>query len=279
MHAARRVSNPVAWHRHVLASDVLGALRTDARQNLGQVAWGLALAARADGTTAPTWEGLVANTGLSRSSIARWLRFLHRRGLVETVVRGSTPQYRRGSALEGNLAAVYQLVVPTSDTPTGTSRSEVPLRARENGREGDFPSLDQARSRRQRLAAAKTFMERRPALRRGRLRAIAHVLTPYLKRGWTLSDLGWAVDVRPDGTRWTHTADVRCPHGWLAHRLSAWNGHQPPVTTARQASQVERDASKAFFEEHDRAAAVAVGAPLWFTQMRNQLTRRVGRRG
>ena len=63
--AQRGLAGP-SWWRKARAVPALGDLRGDARANAVKVGYRLALSARPDGTSAPTWEGLMAATGLSR---------------------------------------------------------------------------------------------------------------------------------------------------------------------------------------------------------------------
>jgi hypothetical protein len=123
----------------------VAALRADAHRNLMRVAW--VLARHADWTelvTRPTWAVLMERTGLSRSTVAAWLAWLRRAGLLGTVTPGTTVQYRRGTAAgllddgRGTEAAEYVLAVPapvedhtdaTPTRPTGPSArsgSDVP---------------------------------------------------------------------------------------------------------------------------------------------------------
>lgn len=90
------------------------------------------LARHADWTemvTRPTWAVLMDRTGLSRSTVAAWLAWLRRTGLLGTVTPGTTVQYRRGTACgllddgRGNEAAEYVLAIPAA-AEDATGRAE-----------------------------------------------------------------------------------------------------------------------------------------------------------
>jgi len=90
--------------------------RADGQRNARQLA--AALAGYADwhtGTARPTWGRLQERSGLSRRTVARWLRRLHDAGLLVTVQSGTTPQFSPGVLTDpdaGNLAAMYLLTAP-----------------------------------------------------------------------------------------------------------------------------------------------------------------------
>lgn len=90
--------------------------RADGQRNARQLA--AALVGYADwhtGTARPTWGRLQERSGLSRRTVARWLRRLHDAGLLVTVQSGTTPQFSPGVLTDpdaGNLAAMYLLTAP-----------------------------------------------------------------------------------------------------------------------------------------------------------------------
>lgn len=108
------------------------ALRSHAHRNLKALAQELAYCADWDTLRSrPTWDVLGKRAAMragrsrpfSRSTVAKWLAWLRERGLIETFLHGSTPQYRRRlfrsipgnrrsscRLISGNLAAVYQLL-------------------------------------------------------------------------------------------------------------------------------------------------------------------------
>lgn len=92
-----------------------GVLRADALEHLRSVAWVVAsMASWADLTARPTWPVLMERTGLSRASVARWLAWLRRRGLLGVVESGTTPRFAPMALAQdaGNRAALYVLCVP-----------------------------------------------------------------------------------------------------------------------------------------------------------------------
>ncbi|GGS86783.1 hypothetical protein GCM10010156_51670 [Planobispora rosea] len=117
-----RVPTLVLW-LHVIQShpDAAGR-RADWWRNTTAVVWQLLLHVDSDMVTSPrkgaTWELLAAKAGVSRRTFADRLRWLRERGLLHTLVSGSTPRHRpgcRGGRVDdglGNLAAQYVLTVP-----------------------------------------------------------------------------------------------------------------------------------------------------------------------
>ena len=86
--AQRGLAGP-SWWRKARAVPALGELRGDARATAIKVGYRLALSARPDGSSAPTWDGLMAATGLSRRSVARWIAWWHEQGFLATAEHGS----------------------------------------------------------------------------------------------------------------------------------------------------------------------------------------------
>jgi hypothetical protein len=90
-------------------------LRVDALEHVRAVAWVVASTASWSTLTArPTWPVLMQRTGLSRASVARWLRWLRERGLLGIVESGTTPRFAPMAlaADAANRAALYVLCVP-----------------------------------------------------------------------------------------------------------------------------------------------------------------------
>ena len=90
-------------------------LRVDALEHVRAVAWVLASTASwSTLTTRPTWPVLVERTGLSRASVARWLRWLRQRDLLAIVESGTTPRFAPMALATdaANRAALYVLCVP-----------------------------------------------------------------------------------------------------------------------------------------------------------------------
>jgi len=90
-------------------------IRADGRANLLAVARLVALYASWQTLESrPTWERLIARSGLSERTVARWLQELRVRGWLAHLERGSTPAHRPTvlAHLDGNRAAVYGLRIP-----------------------------------------------------------------------------------------------------------------------------------------------------------------------
>lgn len=110
----------LAWIRAVESHPDCGMLRADAHRNVTQLVW--VLARWADWqtmTSRPGWDTLMSTTGLSRATVAAWLRWLRERGLLVVVEHGTTPRFtpraeRRDD--DRNTAAVY-LLTATSQVP------------------------------------------------------------------------------------------------------------------------------------------------------------------
>ncbi|MDV3194587.1 MAG: hypothetical protein Q8886_02580 [Candidatus Phytoplasma australasiaticum] len=115
------VSAPVRWLVAVKNDPSVLALRRDAREAVGRLAFVLTAHARRDGTTAPGWDVLMLRTGMARRTLARWLAWLRSHGLLGVVETGSTPKTRAGRFSEApedsNARAVYLLVRPQEETP------------------------------------------------------------------------------------------------------------------------------------------------------------------
>ena len=106
--------------RHWLAAlerqDWVEEIRADGRANLLRVARLVALYASWQTLESrPTWARLLARTGLSERTVARWLQELRVRGWLAHLEHGSTPAHRPmvlAQLGEGNRAAVYGLRIP-----------------------------------------------------------------------------------------------------------------------------------------------------------------------
>ncbi|WP_031171783.1 helix-turn-helix transcriptional regulator [Streptosporangium roseum] len=259
----RRAPSPGAWIRAVQDSPAVGVLRADAHRNLMSVAW--VLARHADWssmTTRPTWAVLMERTGLSRSTVAAWLAWLRRAGLLGTVTPGTTVRYRRGTAAgliddgRGNEAAEYVLAVPAEQPPDGTGPIAVtsvtneadgsveetrtpscPLvgdmnlalrgRAREESPEAHDTGHSWCRTatpgrRRDMLTACETAQSADVTLRQISPRHLRSLLRPVFTEGGTLADALYMINHRPDGTPWPYAGTPRYLPGWVRHRLAAW---------------------------------------------------------
>jgi hypothetical protein len=103
------------WLSALRRQDWVEQIRADGRANLLAVARLVALYASWQTLESrPTWERLIARSGLSERTVARWLQELRVRGWLAHVERGSTPAHRPTvlAHLDGNRAAVYGLRIP-----------------------------------------------------------------------------------------------------------------------------------------------------------------------
>ena len=113
---ATRAKTQQTWLEAVYQSEMFMHKREDGLQTIFAVAKILAFHAEwATMTTRPTWAILMERTGKSRRTIARALAELRDAGLLGIVSGGSTPETRPMalSHIEGNLASVYVLAVPS----------------------------------------------------------------------------------------------------------------------------------------------------------------------
>jgi hypothetical protein len=104
------------WLSALRRQDWVCRIRADGRANVLTVARLVALYAGWETLESrPTWERLVARSGLSERTVARWLQELRVRGWLAHLERGSTPAHRPmvlAHLGEGNRAAVYGLRIP-----------------------------------------------------------------------------------------------------------------------------------------------------------------------
>jgi hypothetical protein len=103
------------WLSALRRQDWVHQIRVDGRENLLTVALLVALYAGWETLESrPTWARLLARSGLSERTVARWLQELRVRGWLAHLERGSTPAHRPMvlAQLAGNRAAVYGLRIP-----------------------------------------------------------------------------------------------------------------------------------------------------------------------
>lgn len=271
-HGCAVVSAP-AWLRQVEAHPDTADLRADSLTTLRAVAWSLAVRARGDATSAPTWAALMERTGRSRATVARWLAWLRERGLLVVVETGST----QGDS--GPRCAVYALTrrvprtlvapvdedetppcAPSGSTQDAGARGATSAAAAPPGWSRTRP----ATTRQERLALVERLRSTVPALRAASPRALRSVLRSQLQDGWTVADLVAALDRVPDGTRWTYEAPPRDPVAWLRWRLRPWQGHEPPSSTqaAQHAARLAAQAAHREAAARDTAAAAPCPAPV-----------------
>lgn len=120
------------------------------------------------------------------------------------------------------------------------------------------------------VAAARLLAELAPVFRATTDTAIGWAIRRFIQAGWSVADLMWAIDHRPDGTGWTYDTHVRHVLGWLRHRLAYWlDAEGAPLRSprqeraaeheqalARRAAEVEARRSAPVMAEADRLAAM-----------------------
>jgi hypothetical protein len=109
--------NQQHWLSALQRQDWVRDIRADGQANLLAVAELLAWSADWETLESrPTWARLVARSGLSERTVARWLQELRVRGWLMLLEHGSTPAHRPTvlAHLSGNRAAVYGLRIPLS---------------------------------------------------------------------------------------------------------------------------------------------------------------------
>jgi len=291
---ARGVPGP-KWLRAVQAHPATASLRVDAHRNLLAVAWALAVDARPDGTSLPTWAALVEQTGLGRRTVARWLAFLVAQGLLHVRETGSTPATRPGwQTVQGNRAALYVLIAPRVDrsgTPPVThyvsnpnAREAVAQRPAASGggavEPRVWPRIRVTATKADRLRASMQLRVDVPALQTMSAKAIRAATGAQMRAGWTLADIVYALDHEPDGKPHWREAAVRNPHGWLRHRLGLWAGHPARSSTLTQLAAKCAEQANRRKAEHAAAAAAAVPAEVnaAYTEARAALARLPRRR-
>lgn len=78
-------------------------------------------------------------------------------------------------------------------------------------------------------------------------RDIASCLRDFLTAGWSVADVHYALDHRPDGSLWPHSGapTTKEPYrirGWLRYRLNAWrDATGQPVVSRSQRQQAQRE--------------------------------------
>lgn len=242
-----------------------------------------------DHSTRPTWPVLQDRSGLSRRSVARWLAWLRAEGLLGVAESGSTPALRPMAlaGLEGNRAALYVLTVPhqapvAGRPPESPSESGTPPRDLSSGEDPDagargtgplrgpglppaagrWPMTRPATSRRERLELVQRLQNEIPLLRRLSDRQLRSLLRPWLRAGWTATDVRYGIDHDAAGGLRTWTTAVHSPSGWLLSRLAAWRDDAgTPLAPLSAAAAAERERLRDLQRRrHDQAAADAARA-------------------
>jgi hypothetical protein len=252
----QRAGSAAGWCRAVEQHPALLELRADARENALAVLWVLArYSDHRTKLTRPTWARLQAVTGLSRASVARWLRWARAHRLIGHVEQGSTERYRAGQTSEdlGNRSAVYVLLSETpspdpTSLPNPTRARDPELSTKPAALRTAGSDLAPAKTNDERLAAAELLQQRVPAARRISSRHVRSLCREFFEAGWCVRDVHWALDNEPSGVAHPYafnTSELRSPAGWIAARLAHWRDSAgQPIPSRRQLLQAQADAAR-----------------------------------
>lgn len=246
----------------------LALLRADARRNLLAVARVIGWSADPrTGRSRPTLARIMTASGLSRRCVQGWCRFLEQHGLLDVLEPGTTPQYRPAlyALGKGNQAREWRLTASPGDgtctPPVDPDLDRFPSQARARDTETDrrsaadstpppspprlptWPVNSKPQRRREQLAAAEQLRRDLPILRRMSARAVRSTLRVYFLADFTTSDIRYALDFRPDGSRHIQTTAVHSPARWLAWRMACWlsaDGTPLPPHGAELAARAQR---------------------------------------
>jgi hypothetical protein len=261
-----------AWLRLAVDEADRALLRADARRNVLAIARVIGWSADPrTGRSRPTLARIMAATGLCRRTVQNWTRWLERRGLLDVLEPGTTPDYRPALLAlgTGNLAREWRLTIPAVQrtcTPpvdldlertssAGGRARETPETARRCAPDSTpppspvvpqaipWPPDQNPQRRRDRLAAAETLRRDLPVLRRMSAVAVRSALRPHFAAGWTPADVRHALDHLPDGSPHIRTTEVHSPASWLAYRLSLWRSPDGAVLKPHSAELAARAAS------------------------------------
>lgn len=302
-----RINRASVWERAVV--QVLEpSCNAAGRRTLHAFARAILQSVDATRTTRGTWAQWARLIGRCPRTVARWIARLRHAGWLRTVASGRRAEHAPRSNAGRNDAPVYVLTCPRSwpgertvTPPLGepfvtphASRSTAsadpigPLRGTDpplaaqapptghpavNRPGPKWPGHATTTSLDEMSLAAAELRRRLPVLGQQRVSAIRHQLVRFLRAGWTVVDLAWAIDHRPDGTPWPHdgATGVRNPRGWLAHRLRAWRDPSgEPVRSRSQRAKAERAHERAIAEarrsqDHLHQAAIAHEHHRWGT--------------
>lgn len=276
------------WLRLAVDEADRALLRADARRNVLAIARVIGWSADPrTGRSRPTLARIMAASGLSRRTVQNWTRWLERRGLLDVLEVGTTPDYRPALLAlgTGNLAREWRLTVhavhgtctPPVDLdlvvegPSQARVRETPEMARRSAPDSipppshppaqvaQWPSGQTLQRRRERLAAAEALRRDLPVLRRMSARAVRSAIRSYFGAGWTVADVKHALDHRPDGSPHTLTTAVHSPASWLAWRLGLWRSADGAVLPPHSAGLAER-ARHHWAEAAERRAQLTAAA-------------------
>lgn len=262
-----RAKNRAQWWTAIRNAPEFALMRQDSQRTLKRLANLILWRTETNTMTSmPTWKLLANMAGITKATVARHLANLRAWGLLGVVATG-----RKGKSVDGekpqNDAAIYVLCVPAPPKKTPTvDKNETPFLLTEEGgrnptyaREEPKPfyppneptaAATRRQSRANRIEAAREMRRRSFPLRQISSKHLAYVAKPLFEAGWSLNDVLWAIDHRPDGQRWPHdgASGIRNIAPWLRHRLAVWapDGSvllSPTQLDARRALQAaaERD--------------------------------------
>jgi hypothetical protein len=224
--------------------------------------------------------------GVSERTVKRVVAWLHASGYMGTVSPGTTPLVRPAvlygeQGPEGNEAAVYVLCVPgraarqkrssprLGDDPArfgplswsrqGPGKSPRARETQDNAG-GRWCIADRPGTGNEGERAAGAIQQRARVLARLSPRHVRHLARPYHAAGWTPADVLEALEWRPDGRRYLHTAAVRHPAAWARWRLGQWlgpDGLPLPSPSQLRAAQRRRQLAEQARRRAQHAAAEA----------------------
>jgi hypothetical protein len=128
------------------------------------------------------------------------------------------------------------------------------------GAEVIWPTTVRPATRTERHLAAAEARRVDPVLRRVSTVHVAALAREWHLAGWTIADLRWALEHRPDGSSLPHSmvaADVRHVPGWVRHRLTPWRTDPGDPASPPRLSRSQHAAAVHAAEVAVRAAAVA----------------------
>lgn len=227
------------------------------------------------------WSTIGERLGVTRRTVARYIRKLQEMKLLAVVFSGRSAKYApKAEQVQGNEVAVYVLCLPdessgsgpqvvdTTVTPpseAGNYLSNKEVNPRTRARKGFSKSheqkklgvsVDQIRwnrhwvpeTRKQQLTAAWRIKRILPnVLGRMTYRDIANCFRDFFETGWSIADIHHALDHKPDNTLWPHSGapNTKAPHrvrGWLSYRLAAWrNADGRPMVSKAQQEHQSRE--------------------------------------
>lgn len=120
-----------------------------------------------------------------------------------------------------------------------------------------WPPGQAARTKAERVRAGEQLRVVAPVLRVLSGRDVASICRPFLKRGWTVSDVLYAIDHGPDRIHDMLPLALGEPparvRGWLRHRLEFWRADDGTILPSKS----ERDAAEAEAVRRDQVQAWA----------------------